>query len=180
MEGTTQSSQPAAGKDNAVIFYILGGVVVTAIIVAGFLLFPKNSPPAQNQPVLGQQTEQATTPPTATPVPKGPIGSLACVSQFYNTVNGVAEHYYISTEGEAPQAAGSVTCTITMSVNNQIVATETMPANSYPVPARGGFMFRCSTPGLKLKPGVPTKVTSDLKDANGNSASCNRTFLLPG
>jgi hypothetical protein len=177
MDDTTAHPQQEK-KDNAIMFYILGGVIVTAIIVAAFLLYPRNDQKTaqqQNAPVLGQQAP----PPTATPIPKGPIGSLACTTQWYNTVNGVTETYYLSVEGEAPQSAGSVSCTLTASVNNQVVATDVVTPLTNPAPDRNGFTFRCSTKGLKLRPGVPTKVVSDLKDANGVTASCSRTYLLP-
>lgn len=176
MEDTTTHPQPEK-KDNAIMFYILGGVIVTAIIVAGFLFYPRTqpAPQQQNAPVLGQQAP----PPTATPMPKGPIGSLTCTEQWYNTVNGVPETYYLSVNGEAPTAAGSVSCTMTASVNNQVVATDVVTPIANPVADRGGFTFKCTSKGFKLRPGVPTKVVTDLKDANGVTASCSRTYLLP-
>ena len=179
MEETTNHPQHKPDKDNAIVFYILGGVIVTAIIVAGFLLYPRNSgTPATGSPVLGQQTTAVQ--PTAVPVQKGPIGSLACTSQYYNTVNGVAGSYYLSVDGEAPSAATAVTCTITASVNNQVVGTDVQTPGLNPSPDRGGSTFRCSSKGLVLKPNTPTKVMYDLKDQNGVTASCSRTFLLPG
>jgi hypothetical protein len=176
MEDSTP--QPKPNKDNAIVFYILGGVIITAIIVAAFLLYPRNpqNPPTSNtEPVLGQ----TATAPTAVPVVKGPIGSLACTEQFYNTVNGVSQTYYLSANGEAPTAAGSVTCTMTVSVNNQVVATNVITPMTSPETDRGGFTFKCTSPGVKLKPGVATKVSYDMKDANGVTATCSRTFLLP-
>lgn len=173
MEETTPQTQPKQ-KDNAIIFYILGGLIITAIIVAGFVLMPKASNETTPAPVLGQ----TATAPTAVPV-KGPIGSMACTSQFYNTVNGVAETYYISTEGEVPTAGGQVTCTISASINNEVIATEVVTPSLNAVADRGGSTFRCTTPGMKLRANVPVKVTTELKDANGNIASCNRNFLLP-
>lgn len=179
MEETTPQAQQPKQKDNAIIFYILGGLIVTAIIVAGFVLIPKSkepTPAAQGTtPVLGE----TAVAPTAAPMVKGPIGSLSCTNQFYNTVNGVAETYYLTTEGEVPTAGGGVTCTLTASVNNQVVATEQVVPVLNPAADRGGSTFRCTTKGLALRPGVPTKVTTDLVDANGVTASCNRTFLLP-
>lgn len=183
MEETTPpapTNQTQPKKDNAIIFYIIGGLIVTAIIVAGFVLIPKQStsqPTAeteQTEPVLGETSTQPL--PTA---PKGAIGSLACEEQYYNTVNGVPQTYYISTDGEVPTAGGQVTCTISASVNNQVVASEQITPALVADPSRGGATFTCTTQGLKLTPGVPTKVTTDLTDANGQTASCNRTFLLP-
>lgn len=174
MENSTEHHKPK--KDNTILFYILGGVVVTAVIIAGFVLYrPAQTPPA-SQPVLGQETNVQ---PTAAPAAARPIGTLACSQQFYNTVNGVPENYYLSTEGEAPSDITSVTCTITASVNNQVVATDTVVPSLIAVADRGGSTFRCTTKGLKLKPGVATKVTTDIKDNNNNSVSCNRSFLLP-
>lgn len=180
MEETTTQTQPKPNKDNAIVFYILGGVIITAIIVAAFLLYPRNN---GNQTATGDTTQpvlgETATAPTAAPVVKGPIGSLTCTSQYYNTVNGVTETYYLSADGEAPTAAGTVTCTMTVAVNNQVIATNVITPQTQPATERGGFTFKCVSPGTKLKPGVPTKVTYDMKDANGVSATCSRTFLLP-
>jgi hypothetical protein len=177
MEEPTSQTQPKS-KDNSIIFYILGGLIITAIIVAGFVLMPKGGTeetPTPTQPVLGQ-TQVA---PTNAPPSTGPIGSLTCTSQFYNTVNGVAENYYLSTEGEVPTAGGQVTCTVSAAVNNQVIASQVVTPSLNAIPARGGATFKCTTPGMKLQANVPVKVTTELKDANGVTASCNRTFLLP-
>lgn len=176
MEETTPTPQPQK-KDNAIIFYILGGLIITAIIVAGFILMPKGtSEPTPQQPVLGDTVAV----PTAAPTAPGPITALSCTDQFYNTVNGVPENYYLTTAGESPTAAGQVTCTLTATLaNNEVLATQvvtpTMSANT----ERGGNTFRCTTQGLKLRANVPVKVTTELRDANGNVSNCNRTFLLP-
>lgn len=175
MEETTPTPQPQK-KDNAIIFYILGGLIITAIIVAGFILMPKGTTETPQQPVLGE----TVVVPTAAPTAPGPITALSCTDQFYNTVNGVPENYYLTTAGESPTAAGQVTCTLTATLaNNEVLATQvvtpTMSANT----ERGGNTFRCTTQGLKLRANVPVKVTTELRDANGNVSNCNRTFLLP-
>lgn len=172
MENTTDHKPK---KDNTILFYILGGVVVTAVIIAGFLMYRPQQPAPDSQPVLGQE---APAQPTAMPAAKA-ISTLACSSQFYNTVNGVPQNYYLSTEGEAPTGVTSVTCTITASVNNQVVATEKVTPNLQAEPSRGGSTFRCTTNGIKLTPNVSTKVTTDIADSAGNSVTCSRAFLLP-
>lgn len=180
MEETTQHPQTQATtkKDNAIVFYILGGLIVTAIIVAGFMLMPRGSQEtAQEAPVLGQT--QTAPAPTATPAVRGPIGSLTCTSQFYNTVNGVAGSYYVSTEGEVPTSGGQVTCVISASVNDQVVATETVTPALNADASRGGSTFRCTTQAMRVTPGVPAKVTTELRDTNGVTASCNRMFMFP-
>lgn len=184
MEETAQQTQqpPSQKKDNSVIFYILGGLIITAVIVVGFLVYPKQSTTPETtaetgQPVLGEQTQQAAAEETAKP--NTPIGSLACTSQFYNTVNGVPGTYYISTEGEVPTAGGQVTCTVIASVNNQDVQRVEVSPTLVSVPERGGSTFKCTTQGVRLTPNTPTKITTELKDANGVTASCNRTFLFP-
>lgn len=183
MEETAHQTQqpPAQKKDNSVIFYILGGLIITAVIVAGFLLYPKQSTTPEStaetgQPVLGEQTQQ---PATETAPANTPIGSLACGTQFYNTVNGVPGTYYLSTEGEVPTAGGQVTCTMVATVNNQEVQRVEITPTLVSVPERGGSTFKCTTQGIRLTPNTPTKVTTELKDANGVTASCNRTFLFP-
>lgn len=178
MENTTDSQTQPNKKDNAILFYILGGVVVTAVIVAGFLLMPKGNttPTAQTgSEVMGEKTVE----PTAAPVATRPINTLACTQQYYNTVNGVSETYFLSTDGEVPTAGGQVTCTITASVNNQVVTSQQVTPAMLVSADRGGSTFKCTTQGMKLKPGTPTKVTTDVKDATGNSVTCARTFLLP-
>ncbi len=174
MENTTDHKPK---KDNTILFYILGGVAVTAIIIAGFLIYkPSPASTGNNQPVLGQEA-----PPVATTAPAAPksISTLACSQQFYNTVNGVPGSYYLSTEGEAPSTSTSVTCTVTATVKDQVVASDTVTPGLMADTARGGSTFRCTTKGLKLAAGVATKVTTDIKDNTGASVSCNRSFLLP-
>jgi len=174
MDNSTDQPKPTK-KDNTILFYVLGGVIVTAVIIAGFLLYRPQQAADNNAPVLGQQ---APAQPTAVPQTK-PISTLSCSQQFYNTVNGVAETYYLSTEGEAPAGVSSVTCTVTATVDNQVVASEVVTPTLNAATERGGSTFRCTTSGLKMKPGIPTKMTTDVRDNNNNMVSCNRTFLLP-
>ena len=172
MENTTEHKPK---KDNTVLFYVLGGVIVTAVIIAGFLLY-RPAQPATTTPVLGQQVPAAAAPTAAA---LKPISTLSCSQQFYNTVNGVAETYYLTTEGEAPNGVTSVTCTVTATVNNQVVSSQEVTPPLTAATERGGSTFRCTTGGVKLKSQVATKVTTDIKDNNGNSVSCNRAFFLP-
>lgn len=173
MENAQESSHSPKTKDNSIIFYVLGGVIVTAIVVVGFLLYPRQS--AEEPMVQGMQQEE----PVAVVESKGPISGLVCTSQYYNTVLGFPGTYYLSVEGEAPTAAGNVTCDMTATVNNEVVGTAQIAATTTQQPDRGGFGFKCSTQGMKLTPGVATKVSYEVKDANNNSVTCNKTFLLP-
>jgi hypothetical protein len=176
MESTTEHKHK---KDNTILFYILGGVIVTGVIIAGFLMYRPSPPVTPSTESVSGQGQQAVQQPTTAPIADRPISTLACSQQFYNTVNGVPQNYYLSTEGEAPSDVTAVTCTITASVNDSVVATEKITPALETVPARNGSKFRCTTKALKLTPNVPTKVTADITDNTGNSVSCNRIFLLP-
>jgi hypothetical protein len=151
-------------------YYILGLIVLIAIVVAGFLLRGKSTTPATTPaPVV-----DVTTP---TPTP-GPITGLACDTQYYNPVIGFAK-YYLSVEGGDLSTAKKVDCTITVTMGNKVVATETASSPLTDKPQRGGGTFRCTTPAVDLTPNTPTVVDVVLKDDLKVSSTCSSTFLFP-
>ncbi len=167
--------------DNTIIFYVLGGVIVTVVIIVGFLLY--NRPNQIAKPMTQQQAtskqsniEQMNTNEIAK---EKEIITLACSQQYYNTVIGIPGVYYLSTEGEAPSTVNRVKCTIKASVDDNILVTEKITPELIESPTRKGVTFRCTTKGVKLTPNIPTKVTADIVDDLGNNVSCSRTFLLP-
>jgi hypothetical protein len=151
-------------------YYVLGFIVLIAIIVAGYLLRGKSTTPAITPTPVAQVTA-----PTPTP---GPITGLACDTQYYNGVVGFPK-YYLSVEGGDLSTAKKVDCTFTVSVDNKVVATQTASSPLTDKPQRGGSTFRCTTPSIDLTPNVPTVVDVTLKDDLKASSTCSSTFLLP-
>jgi len=83
MENTVES-QP----NNNAMYYILGVIVLIAVVAAGYFMRPKTTLPS---PVVSQPTAAAS------PTP-GPITRLGCDMQYYNPVLGFTK-YFISVEG---------------------------------------------------------------------------------
>ncbi len=151
-------------------YYVLGVIVLIAIVVAGYLLRSKST----TLPPVPPPTAQVVIP---TPTP-GPITKLACDTQYYNPVLGFSK-YYLSVEGGDISNAKKVDCTFTVSVNNNVVATETASSPLTDKPQRGGSTFRCTTPAIELAPNTPTVVDIVLNDDLKASSTCSSTFLLP-
>ena len=149
-------------------YYVLGLIVLVAVIVAGYLLRGKSTTPAVTPTPIVQDP---------TPIP-GPITQLACDRQYYNPVVGFPK-YYLSVEGGDLSTAKKVDCTFTISVDNKVVATQTSSSPLTDIPQRGGGTFRCSTPGIELTPNTPTVVDVVLKDDLKASSTCSSTFLFP-
>ncbi|KKU82036.1 MAG: hypothetical protein UY10_C0043G0012 [Microgenomates group bacterium GW2011_GWA2_47_8] len=154
---------------NNMVSYVLGGVLVIAVVTGGYFLRPKA--PA------GPAGEQSAMTPVATPTP-GMITKLSCGTQYYNPVIGFTK-YYLSVEGGGTEGASEVTCTTTVTQENEVVATEKVSVPLTANAARGGLVFTCSTPALELKPTIPTKVDIKLQDDNDATASCSTLFALP-
>lgn len=165
MEEETMENQ----SNNNTMYYVLGAIVLVAVIAAGYLLRPKTSSDTSTAP-------QATAP-VATPT-LGPITRLACDYQYYNPVVGF-QKYYMSAQGGDVTGATSVECTMTMSQGGQVVATQTVSSPLTAAPERNGSLFKCTTPGVELKPSIPTKVDVVLKDDQGAKATCSAMFTLP-
>lgn len=152
------------------MYYVLGAIVLVAVIGAGYLLRPKTAAPSGE----GQPTSMA---PVATPTP-GPITRLACDSQYYNPVIGFPK-YYVSVKGGDVTGPTKVDCAMTISQENRVVNTESLSSPLTAAPERGGSVFTCTTQGLELKPTIPTKVDVVLKDDQGAKATCSAVFSLP-
>jgi len=165
MEEETMENQ----SNNNTMYYVLGAIVLVAVIAAGYLLRPK--------PTENPAAQQATTAPVATPT-LGPITRLGCDYQYYNPVVGFSK-YYLSAEGSDVTGAASVECTMTFTQANQVVGTQTVSSPLTAKPERSGSVFKCTTPGVELKPLIPTKVEVALKDDQGAKATCSAMFTLP-
>jgi len=169
------NSQPAEEKENTTMYYVIGAVVLVAVLVAGYFLRPK--PQQQQQATGGAQQQQIALPaPTTTP---GPITGLACENQYYNPVVAIPGQYFLSVEGADLATATSETCEFTVMVKNNVVATLSKEATPEANATRGGSTFRCTTDKLTLERNVPTKVDVAIKNNEGKSVTCSRTFLLP-
>lgn len=151
-------------------YYVLGFVVLAAVIVAGYLLRSKSGAPAPTQTPVADVLA-----PTPTP---GPITKLDCDTQYYNPVIGFPK-YYLTVDGGDLSTAKKVDCTFTVSVDNKVVATETVSSPLTDKPQRGGGTFRCTTPAIALTPNTPTTVDVVLKDDLKASSTCSAAFLFP-
>lgn len=156
-------------SDGNQIYYILGAVILVAIIAAGYLLRPKVG--------LSPNMPTVTTPILPTPTP-GPITALACEKRYYNPVIGFPK-YYLSVEGVDLPNASKVDCDFTVMTGGKVVASESASSPLTAAPERNGGTFRCTTKQLALAPTVPTKVDFVIKDDLGKTASCSTQFTLP-
>ncbi len=165
-----------SAKNNSTMYYVLGAVVLVAVIGAGYMLRPKTATPTE----LPAPQQAVTVPPVAaTPTPTpGPITKLACDGQYYNPVIGFPK-YFLSVDGGDLPTATSVECTMTVSQENKVVATEKVNSTLTQNAERGGGIFKCSLPSLELKPTIPTKFEVSLKDDLGAKATCSAVFGLP-
>lgn len=150
-------------------YYILGFIVLVAVVIAGYLLRSKSTMTPVPEPVAQIATPTAIL---------GPITQLACDTQYYNPVIGFSK-YYLSVEGGDISGATKVDCVMTVSVDNKIVATQTATSPLTNSPQRGGGTFRCSTPSIELTPNIPVLVDVVLKDDLKASSTCSSTFILP-
>jgi hypothetical protein len=155
-------------SSNNMMSYVLGGILVIAVVAGGYFLKPKSA--TQNP---AGQTGATTVSPTP-----GMISKLGCDTQYYNPVIGFSK-YYLSVEGSDTEGASEVTCTTTVTQENKIVATEKITVPLTGNEGRGGLVFKCSTPALELKPTIPTKVDIKLEDDRNATATCSTMFALP-
>lgn len=152
-------------------YYVLGAVVLIAVVVAGYMLRPKTSMSPTSQAPNAQQ------PAAPTPTP-GPITKLGCDMQYFNPKIGFPE-YYLSVEGGDISKATKVDCTFTASESGKIVATSKVTSPLTDKPERGGSTFRCTTKAIELTPSTPAVVDVELKDDLGATASCSGPFVFP-
>jgi hypothetical protein len=150
------------------IVYIIGAVIIVAVIVAGVLLWPK--PKAKDGATVTSVVEE-----------KQAITKLGCDTQWYNPKIGFPE-YYLSAEGVALSTSKAVDCTFTITANTdgKILATEKVPAILTEAAELGGQTFRCTTKAIALPKGslvtMKTTVTDDLEAI----AACKAgSMLLP-
>lgn len=167
MEEQHEQTRETSGS---LTYYILG-VVVLALIAGGvYFLRPRSATPTV--PSVG-----VVTPFEVTPTP-GPITGLACERQWYNPVIGFAK-YILGVEGADLLTTKNVSCSFSVSVSGNVVATTSAQSELTEAVGRGGGTFRCDSPSLELEPNIPTVVDVILKNDTNQTASCTQTFLLP-
>ncbi|MFH0749773.1 MAG: hypothetical protein V1917_02550 [Candidatus Gottesmanbacteria bacterium] len=163
-----ENEKPISQEGETSSVYIIGAVIVVAIIIAGVLLWPKPKP----------ATTTSTTPVVEE---KAMITKLSCDKQWFNPMIGFPK-YYLSAEGGALLTAKGVTCTFTVTANTdgKVLTTESIPAVLRAAEERGGQTFQCTTKALELIKGAAVTMTTLVKDNQGATASCAAgTMILP-
>jgi hypothetical protein len=164
-------SEPAPTQDMKQ-YYVLGAVVLIAIVVAGYMLRPKST--GTTPTPTPAAAEQAAVP---TPTP-GPITKLGCDVQYFNQKIGFPE-YYLSVEGGDVSAAKSVECTFSVMDKDKTVGSAKVTSPLTDKPERGGGTFRCTTKAVALTPGRPMLVNVALKDDLNATSTCSGAFTFP-
>ena len=158
-----ENETPISENDSSIV-YIIGAVIVVALVVAGVLLWPKMKP--------NTSTTATTTTTPSIEQKSGNITKLSCGKQWYNPMIGFAK-YYLSADGEALTTTKSVDCTFTVtSADNKVIATENQPAVLTDVPTRDGKTFICTTKAIDLPKGTKVTMITAIKDDSGMTASC--------
>ncbi len=150
--------------------YIIGALIVVAVLAGAWYFRSKGTKPAVVQPT--GEPVAVTTPPDST------ITGLSCDQQYYNPKIGFSE-YYLSAAGGDLKGASNVTCTFTARVNDEVVATATAQGPLSDAPQRGGSTFVCTTKAIALTPNIPTVVDIVLKDNLKTTSTCSATFTFP-
>ncbi len=150
-EKTTQEGETSS-------VYIIGAVIVVAMIIAGVLLWPKPKP----------------VPTTTTPVveEKAMISKLSCDKQWFNPMIGFSK-YYLSAEGATLLTSKGIICTFTVTANadGKVLATEDVPGVLSPANERGGQKYQCTSKAIEIAKVAATMKTT-VKDDQGATASC--------
>lgn len=158
MEKTNELSEQG---DTSTV-YVIGAIIVVAVIIAGILLWPKPKPQTAQTGTAGIQTAV---------VAKPNITTLACEGFWYNSKIGFPE-FYLSAEGVDVDPSKNVECTFTVTDANKTVATEKITANVTPAPERNGNAFRCISKAIELPKNTPLTLTITMKDDKNATASC--------
>ena len=166
MENETQT--PTEGETSSV--YIIGAIIVVAVIIGAVLLWPKS-----------KKTELTTTVQTPVVEEKTMITKLSCDKQWYNPMIGFPK-YYLSAEGSALLTTKEITCTFTITSNadGKVLATQDAPGTLKSADERGGQTYQCTTKAVELVKGANVTMKTMVTDDQGASASCTAgTITLP-
>jgi hypothetical protein len=75
--------------------------------------------------------------------------------------------------------ATKVTCNFSVTINKEVVATDSVQSTLTDNADRKGSVFTCSTKQLSLPAQVPAKVDIKLTDDKNASSTCTASFILP-
>jgi hypothetical protein len=156
-----ENSLPDKGDTSTV--YVIGAIVVVAVIIAAILLWPK--------PKTEVATPQTTAPATQQAVQKPNFTKLVCERQWYNPVIGFPK-YYLSAEGGDINSVNATECVFTVTNGDKVVATERANAVFTPAPERGGSTFRCTTKALELPKTAGMTLSIVVKNDQNQQATC--------
>lgn len=156
-----ENEKPISEGDSSIV-YIIGAIIVVALVIGGVLLWPKMKTKAPE-----------TTATTSTNVEeKAGITKLTCSKQWYNPMIGFSK-YYLSAEGDALTTTKAVDCTFTITgADNKVIATENQPGVLTDVPSRDGKTYICTTKAIDLPKGTKVTMVTSIKDDAGMTASC--------
>ncbi len=161
-----QETQEIEGSQT--LYYVVGAVIVIAIAAGAYFLRPKAAPEAPSTQTPIEQPIVST----------GPITQLACTNQYYNPVIGFPK-FYLTTDGVDVSPAKKVDCTFTVSVAGKTVETASASSDITEAPERGGGTFKCTTKAMELEKKIPTKIDVEVKDDQGATVGCSRSFSFP-
>ncbi len=159
MENENDVSQTQ--EENSVV-YVVGAIIVVAVIVAAVLMWPKN-----------KSTQTATPTPENKVITKPTLTKLVCENEWFNPVVAMSK-YYLSAEGGDVSSGKEVECTFTVIKDKETVLTEVMKTAVKQAPERGGTTFQCTTRALERLPeNTPVTMVVTVKNEEGKTASCS-------
>jgi hypothetical protein len=151
-------------KGDTSTVYVIGAIVVVAVIIAAILLWPKKpevATPTPQPEVTQPAVEEKTN-----------FTKLTCEKQWFNPVIGMPK-YYLSVEGGDINSVNATECTFTLTNKEKVVVTERTNAVFKPAPERGGSSFMCTTKAVELPKGTgPMTMTVVVKNDQGQTATC--------
>ena len=167
MDENQVATQPQENEGS--LIYIVGAIIVIAVVVAGFLMWPKAPKKAETMtPTSTEQTVET----------KPMFTKLSCDKQWYNPVIGFPK-YYLSADGGDVNPAKNVECSFAVIQGDKTVLTEKVPVALKDAPERGGSSYQCTTKALEGIPSnVPLKLVTTVTDDVGKTASCTGTVTF--
>jgi len=160
MENENTASQTQ--EENSMV-YVIGAIIVVAVIVAAVVMWPKNKT---------KEVANPTTPATSV-VNKPTLTKLVCESEWFNPVIGLPK-YYLSAEGGDVSAGTEIECAFSVIKDKETVMTETIRVPVKQAPERGGTTFVCTSKAIeKLPQNVPVTFVTTVKNQDGATASCS-------
>jgi len=159
MENEENQTQPI--EENSLV-YIVGAVIVVAVIVAGVIMWPKTKTVTQEKEIPQIQTTPSTQ----------NITKLTCENEWYNPVIGMPKYYLSASGGDL--ISGNIECMFTIAnATGAAMFTEKVVVKTTPAPNRNGHAFICTTKALeKIPQNTPVKLVAAIKNDEGQTASC--------